>query len=148
MLMELVRGTVHLFYPYKSHTDVSGLAEGFHITDNINALTATALVTSQLGSVNLMLAFFLAIPLVFGDPTLSLSVYMLVVKLVIKVFAMLNLRFAWFTNVRDNIPPYLKRGYENWEGARKLPPGKLLHLVESVLLVVGVVAAVVERWRW
>merc|ERR1711962_888353 len=147
IFLELIRGILHLFYPYKSHTVVSGLAHGFGIEANQDALTAMALVTSQLGSVNLTLGVFLMTPFILGDATLSLSLYMFVVKLVVKVFAMLNLRYSWFNDVRGHVPEYLKEGYENMESARKLPPGKLVHMVEIVLLIGGIAAAVVERRR-
>ena len=142
--MELFRGTLHLFFPVRSHTVFSGVADGFGLPHKSNAVAAVGLVTAQLGTVNLTLALILMIPFLYGDPTLRMTWFMMGVKLVVKMLNMMNTRYMLTHNLWDRVPAYLKEEYGDSEAAQKLPPGKLVHYVEVGLLVVGIVGAVVE----
>jgi len=145
IFFEMTRGILHLLFPYKSHTVISGLAEGFDVRHDENAMAVLALVTHQLGTVNIILTFTLMIPFLVNDSSLRLTTYMLSVKLIVQLLSHLNISFSIFNDIKSFMPNYLQKSYQTIGTARKSPPGIHLHFFELALLTVGIISAVAAQ---
>jgi len=146
LLMELVRGYLHFFFPYSSHLVFSGLADTCRLRPatsgepnlhRVLGLALTAMVTHQFGAANLVLGFMYAAPLLFPDPTYGQLVYTLVVTFIVRVIQSLQTQTCPFF-----VPAFPKWLRETDAGSRKkAPPGKTFQDVQILLQIAGLAMA-------
>ena len=73
--LELARAVLHSWKPYESHTEVSGLADAAGLEGL--SLDAAALITYQFGFCSFLAFSGYLIPLIFGDPTKEITLYLI-----------------------------------------------------------------------
>ena len=117
--LEIVRAILHSFWPYESHTVVSGMATALNLT-GVN-LDAVALVTYQYGYCSfLSLASFL-MPFLFGDEYRHMLMFIIVYNSVVRNLQFFDLRYNVITQVKTNE----ELGFN--------PPGKEAFIIQGII---------------
>tara|TARA_A100001015_G_scaffold296331_1_gene376487 strand:+ start:707 stop:1378 length:672 start_codon:yes stop_codon:yes gene_type:complete len=139
---ELARGTLHFFFPIKSHTHVSGMLKWFDLEASQLQAAFVFMNTYQMGVVNLLLGFMYQIPYIFGDAKLVQTCYMFVVTTIIRVLQQVNATYSIWTDIFERMPSVIRstNTYSS-ESLKTAPPAKLVQNLSIFIVIIGLVCS-------
>ena len=95
-LIEIVRAGLHTFFPYQSHTEVSGLADAIGLEGK--TLDAVAMITFQYGIVSWFATALFWAPFIRGDPFKQDQMFNLAFSFLVRAYQLAEFRINLFTN--------------------------------------------------
>ncbi len=133
MILEFIRGSLHFFYPIKSHTEVSKIVETYNI--DMSKPNPLFLVTFQYGAANLLLGFMYMSTLLFSSEKINAIKFVLVTTMMVRTLQILNTKFKIWDGQIFDLP----------EDSEIKAPGKVLQSLQLPLMFVGLISIFVSK---